>query len=247
MYSKLSSIYDELMQEDVDYTKWADYINELLARSNVEGNIVLDLGCGTGNITIPLSEMGYEMEGLDISEEMLSIADHKAFDRKRRIKWIHGNMVDYTMENTYDAIISCCDSVNYILEDKDLLKMFHNVYHSLKDKGIFAFDIHSFYKLKEVYNSQVFSYSSDKINYMWENTYDDTSDVIEYYINMFIKNDKNPYYTRSEEFHYQRAYHMDVIEQMLINAGFRSVDLYAFGTFERPQDNTERLQFCAIK
>ncbi|MPW24705.1 methyltransferase domain-containing protein [Alkalibaculum sp. M08DMB] len=248
MYNKMSRIYDELMTEEVDYINWTHYIQKIFARYNVEVKDVMDLGCGTGNITIPLSDMGYKMVGVDLSEDMLAIADSKAFLKNNNIKWIYGDMVDsQAYDMSYDAIISCCDAVNYILEEDELMKMFRNVYKGLKENGIFTFDINSYYKINQVYKDQVFTYTSDKINYIWENNYDEDTDIIEYYLNFFVKNDKDNDYTRSEEIHYQKAYKNENIIDMLLKVGFTSVELFKFDSFQMPDLEAERIQFCAIR
>lgn len=240
----MSQIYDQLMREEVDYDKWSTYIQNILQKDQSKMSTILDLGCGTGNITIPLSKMGYEMTGVDLSEDMLSIADTKAFDQKQNIKWIHGDMTEFKVKKSYDGIISCCDCINYILETKDLLKVFQNVYMSLKEGGVFTFDIHAPYRIKEIYRDETFTYTSDELCYIWENSFDEDSCVIEYYLNIFIKNHKDSNYTRSEEFHYQRAYEMEEIKELLIQSGFKTIDVFSFGSFEKPTAHTERLQFC---
>lgn len=244
MYKKMSTIYDRLMLEDVDYTKWTNYVESIFKKYKVEGKRVLDLGCGTGNITIPLSEKGYELTGVDLSEEMLSIADSKAFELNKNIKWISGDMVEIQYPSKYDAIIACCDSVNYIVDDKDLLQMFKNAYKGLNIGGVFTFDIHSYYKINELYKDEIFTYTSDEISYIWENNYDEATEIIEYYLNFFIKNTHDQSYTRAEELHYQRAYKSESIVDMLVEAGFTIVDCFNFNTFDPPNAEDERLQFC---
>lgn len=243
MYKEMSQIYDQLMREDVDYGKWSSYIQSILEKYQGQVSTILDLGCGTGNITIPLSKMGYEMTGIDLSEDMLSIADSKAFEEKKHIKWIKGDMVDFRMKNHFDAIISCCDCINYILDSEKLLKVFQNAYMSLKEGGVFTFDIHAPHKIKEVYRNETFTYTSDELCYIWENSFDEDSSIIEYYLNIFIKNHGNSYYTRSEEVHYQRAYEVEEIKKLLLQSGFKTIDVFDFGLFEEPSENTERLQF----
>ena len=245
MYKEMSQIYDQLMREDVDYDKWSGYVQSILEKYQVQVATILDLGCGTGNITIPLSKMGYEMTGVDLSEDMLSIADGKAFEQKQNIKWIQGDMSGFSIKNAFDAIISCCDCVNYILETEDILKVFQNAYTSLREGGVFTFDIHAPYTLKQIYRNETFTYTSDELCYIWENSFDEDSSIIEYYLNIFIKKHRDPYYTRSEEIHYQRAYEIEEIKELLLESGFKTIDVFGFGSFEEPNEKTERLQFCS--
>ena len=124
-YDGFSNIYDVLMDE-VDYERWTEFIIKLFEKSDVTPKNILDVACGTGNISIPLSRAGYNVCGIDISENMLSIAENKARTNRQNIKFIKQDIRELNINSTFDAIICACDGINYILKDEDLYKTFYD-------------------------------------------------------------------------------------------------------------------------
>lgn len=247
MYENMSQVYDCLMEQDVDYLEWTRYIQKILLKYNRKTKSILDIGCGTGNITIPLSEAGFNMSGIDLSEEMLSLADKKSFQKKLKIRWLKGDITKYNINQNYDAIISCCDTLNYIVNIEDLYKVFKNIFNAINTNGVFLFDLNSFHRISNIYGNNVFTYTSNNINYIWENNYCEETKINEYFLIFFIKNEENNYYTRLEEVHYQRAYAQENIFELLYQVGFKKVDVYSFNTLNQPIKSDERIQYCALK
>ena len=161
-YTDFAYIYDSLMHKDIDYEKWADYIENLFIMYDVNPDLVCDLACGTGNITIPLAKRGYDMTGVDISEDMLNIAREKADGLD--ILFLNQSMTDLDLFGTMGAFLCMIDGINYILPPKSLLTLFTKIKTCFIDPdGLFIFDISTEYKLKNVIGSNTFVHSDKNI------------------------------------------------------------------------------------
>lgn len=145
-YSGFAEVYD-LFMDNVPYEEWSHYLMQILKNNGITDGLVLDLGCGTGKITRLLSKAGYDMIGVDISEEMLSIAREQ---ESEDILYLHQDMRDFELYGTVKAVVSICDSMNYITEEEDLLTVFRLVNNYLDPGGIFVFDLNTIYKYKEI-------------------------------------------------------------------------------------------------
>ena len=243
MYQEFAEVYDHLMK-DVDYQTWVEYIEKLFTYYHIKPESIIDLACGTGNITIPLASK-YNMTGIDISQDMLSIAEQKARVQGIKINWLCQNMEELKGFKNQNAIICACDGLNYILKDGQLKNVFKNVYDSLDKGGFFAFDLNSKYKIEEILNGKTFAYSGEEVSYIWENYYNKKTEIINFELSFFIKGNGN--YKRFNESHWQRAYSIDIIIKKLKNAGFRLVDYFSAFTLEKPDFSSERIQYIAIK
>ena len=243
-YNEFANLYDELMN-DFDYGKWFNYIEDIFKKYNINGSKILEMACGTGNLSIHLAEKGYKLTCFDLSEEMLAQAYEK-LNRYKNVKLLNGNMVDFKINKKFDSIISICDSINYIIDIDDLKATFENVYNHLEDEGVFIFDINSFYKLSEIIGNNVFVEDREDIFYTWQNYYDVDSRICEFYLSFFIKED-NDNYLRFNEEHKERAYTVDEILTTLKSVGFRSIDCFEAFTFHEINLKTERINFVVRK
>ena len=243
-YNEFANLYDELMN-DFDYGKWFNYIEDIFKKYNINGSKILEMACGTGNLSIHLAEKGYKLTCFDLSEEMLAQAYEK-LNRYKNVKLLNGNMVDFKINKKFDSIISICDSINYIIDIDDLKATFENVYNHLEDEGVFIFDINSFYKLSEIIGNNVFVEDREDIFYTWQNYYDVDSRICEFYLSFFIKED-NDNYLRFNEEHKERAYTVDEILTTLKSVGFRSIDCFEASTFHEINLKTERINFVVRK
>lgn len=243
-YDEFSNIYDILMDE-VDYESWAKFIIKLFEKSCVTPKNILDVACGTGNISIPLSEAGYNVCGIDISENMLSIAENKARTHRQNIRFIKQDIRDLKINNTFDAIICACDGINYILNDDDLKKTFYGLHRILKEDGVFIFDTSSYYKIKYILNNNTFFEEKHGICYCWENEFDENTSIITMRLNFFIPEGK--LYYRFEEVHKQKAYKNEVILEKLRECEFYSIKIYDEFIFKEPDIKSERIFFVAQK
>ena len=243
-YSVFAEIYDSLT-EDVEYERRADYIVRLLRKFGKDPELILDLGCGTGTVTSLLAKKGYSMIGVDMSEEMLSVAADKAEKDGLDILYLNQPMEEFELYGTVGAAISLLDSINYVIDDQGLEQTFRLVHNYLDPDGLFIFDINTVYKLKNILPGNTFCGESDKAFYTWENVFDLDYNICEFTLNFFIKDGKN--YCRRTETHYQRAYTDAYIRKLLKKCGFEVVGSYDDVSFEKPSRTSEKVFYVARK
>lgn len=242
-YEEFARFYDSLMY-DIDYPNWYAYIHEVLKMHQISPHKVLEMACGTGNFTKYLCKDGYEVICFDASDDMLSIAFDK-LSNYNNLTILNQNMIDFEINSKFDLVLAICDSLNYITDYKDLVKVFSNVYKHIEDNGIFVFDINSMYKLKNIIGNNTFVEDNEEVFYVWENEYDNVSNICQFYITFFIKNKDT--YIRFDEQHYERAYSLNEIVNALKEAKFSKIEAYENFTFNKPKDNSERLVFVVEK
>ncbi len=241
-YSGFAYIYDRLMQ-DIDYDAWVDYIEAIFDRCGVTPKLVLELACGTGNICCRMAQRGYDMIGIDLSQDMLNIAVPKAEEKDLDILYLQQDMREFELYGTVDAVLCLIDSVNYITQEKDLIQVFKLVRNYLNPGGLFIFDINSAHKLKEIIGSNTFVVNEDDIFYVWENNYDEKDEICEFFLTFFVKEGRK--YNRIDEYHREKAYSTCVIKDCLKKAGLYLVDIYEPFSFQKPMEKSERIFFVA--
>ncbi|QQY80360.1 methyltransferase family protein [Keratinibaculum paraultunense] len=244
MYEKFAYIYDDLMRADIDYRAWYMYIEEIFNEFNYKPKNILEMACGTGNLTYYLANTGYDLTCFDISSDMLSIAYNK-LNKFKNVKLLNQDMVDFHINENFDVIISACDSINYIENEKNLLNTFKNVKKHLKPGGMFIFDINSYYKLKYIIGNNTFVEDREDIFYIWQNYFDEKNNIAEFYLTFFVK-EENEKYIRFDETHIERAYKTNEINDLLKEASFNKIFCYDGFSFEKPKDKSERITFIAI-
>lgn len=243
-YTKFAHLYDGLMNEDINYNHFADYIENLFDRYGKNPEIVCDLACGTGNITIPLAMRGYEMIGVDKSYDMLTIAREKAQKKHSDIIFLEQDLTKLDLYGSCGAFLCMIDGFNYILNPNSLYKIAKRIKKCFLDPdGLFIFDISSEYKLKSFIGNNTFIHDGDKVFYTWENKYYSGIKMSEMYLNFFVKTKTG--YTRFGERHLQHAYSENEIKNIFLSAGFSSVDAYSPLTFEPPKKDDMRIVFVA--
>lgn len=243
-YKRFADYYDSLMNEDVDYPKICDFIENLFLHYDLSPSLVADLACGTGNITIPMSERGYEMIGVDKSVKMLDIARQKAYEKNQDILFLNQSITRLDLFGTCDAFLCMIDGINYILSPKALINMFSRIKKCfLNPDGIFIFDISSFYKLSNTLGNNTFIYDTENIFYSWENKFHPKKNLTDMYLNFFVREKKG--YRRFLERHLQRAYKKEEIIFCLKKAGFADIDCYDGFGFNPPKEDSQRIIFAA--
>ena len=239
-YRDFARIYDSLMHRDVDYEKWADYIENLFDMYGANPSLVCDVACGTGNMTIPLAKRGYDMTGVDISEDMLNIARSKS--EGLNILYLNQSMTNIDLYGTMGAFLCMIDGINYVLTPKSLLKFFTRIKTCFMDNdGIFIFDISTEYKLRNIIGSETFVHCGNNIFYTWQNRFIEKKRISDMFLTFFVK--RGNLYERFEERHLQRAYSADELTYLLRKAGFTKIDIYDELSFSHPREDSERIVF----
>lgn len=241
-YEEFAEVYDRLMTEDIDYKKWYKFIKDVYNKYDINPQNLLEIACGTGNLTKYLADDNYNIICFDLSEEMLSIA-YKKLRKYKNVSIRHMDMRDFKYNRTFDSIISICDSINYITDLEDLTKVFNNVYNHLQDGGVFIFDINSYHKLANIIGNNTFIYDEDDVFYIWDNIFEDN--IANFYLTFFINRDGM--YERFDEYHQERAYKKEEIIKLLEGAGFKEISIFDGLSFDLPTEKSSRLNFVAIK
>lgn len=243
-YSGFAEVYDFLMK-DIDYDGWINYIENVFQRESVKPKTILELACGTGNITNRLAKKGYDMIGVDISNEMLMFAKDKAYNLGLDVKYLNQDMRELDFRKKVDSIICLCDGFNYILEESELLDVFKRVCSILSDGGLFIFDISSYYKVSEILGNNVYGENFEDVSYIWHNYFDEESNICELDLTIF-KREKG-LFSRHQECHFQRAYRREEICDLLRMAEFKNIVAYKSFSFEQFNQNDERICFICKK
>ena len=190
-YTSFAYVYDTFM-DNVPYGEWARHIREKLCEHGVTDGIVLDLGCGTGTMTERLAGYGYDMVGVDNSEEMLELAMEKKTESGYDILYLLQDMRGFELYGTVRAVVSVCDSVNYITEPDELEEVFRLVNNYLDPKGIFLFDFNTVHKYRDVIGDSTIAEDRGVCSFIWDNRYYEKEQINEYDLTLFIAEDFNP-------------------------------------------------------
>lgn len=244
LYGELARYYDLLMG-DVDYEGWVEYLEDIFKKYGYRPRRVLEIACGTGNISNILARKGYEVIASDISEDMLAVAQAKALDTGVRVTYIQQDMRNIQLASPVDCVLCICDGINYILNERELRKVFKGVYGALKKQGLFIFDISSRYKLENIIGNNTFGESREDISYLWENYYDPESRTCEFNLTYFVK-EKDNLYRKYQDVHIQRAYLVEELEGLLKECGFTVKGIYEAFTYKKPNPTSERINFISI-
>ena len=244
MYKNFAYIYDKLMY-DVDYHGYTNHIKELIKNCTSDKPIIADLGCGTGTLCIKLAKEGFDMIGIDISEDMLCVAKEKAMNENLEILFLNQDMTEFELYGTVDACISMMDSVNYILDEDMLLNLFKNVNNYLNPNGFFVFDMNTEYKLENTLGSNVFYEVGEDFTYIWQNEYDSESKICNFDLTFFEKTGDS--YQRYDEQQSERAWSVEEIKYLIEKSGLRLEKLYAGLDFEKHEQSSERFFYLCKK
>lgn len=244
-YESLAFSYDALTQ-DVGYEKRADFIEKLFARAKMPVHTVLDLACGTGTMTKLFTERGYELIGVDISEEMLMEAREKTQNiRGVPPLFLHQSMPELDLYGTVDACICCLDSLNYLTDPRDVRRTFERLHLFIAPGGVLIFDVHAPRKM-EALDGQVFLDERDDLYCVWRTEYRKRAKTLDYYVDIFRLCDDDTW-ERSFEEHHQRAYTVDEMTEWLKAAGFTAICTHGDGKLRCPKENEGRIYFSCIR
>jgi len=237
MYQGFASVYDYLMT-DTPYDSWYELLLKLIKDYQVKGKDVLDLACGTGQMTHRLSKSGFKAMGVDLSSQMLEQAQTKAFEQALKCRFINQDIRHLELFQQYDFIVSYCDGMNYMIEDEDLKGFLDSIHTYLKDEGYFFIEISSYYKLSQVLKQNTFTEVNPDVAYIWDNNFDSTTHILDFDLTLFV--DKNGLYERFDESHKQRAFKQEDLKDLFRASGLDLMELLDSDTGEQVKETSER-------
>lgn len=245
-YESFARVYD-LFMDNIPYEEWCGYLTGLLEDQGIRDGLVLELGCGTGNMTRLLAKKGYDMIGVDNSVDMLEIAMEKKEEEGQDILYLLQDMREFELYGTVRAVVSVCDSMNYLTEEEDLLEVFRLVNNYLDPGGIFIFDLNTEYKYEEILGEATIAEDREDASFIWDNYYDPEEEINEYDLALFIpvEKDGETLYRKYEETHYQKAYSLEKVKELLAKAGMEFVDAYDAFTRNPVKEDSERIYILA--
>ena len=223
-YGEFARVYD-MFQDNVDYQTWGKWLKQQLAAQGITDGLVLDLGCGTGTMT-----------------EILAEAMEKRVESGHDILYLLQDMQEFELYGTVRAVVSVCDSLNYITEEEELEHVFALVNNYLDPQGIFLFDMNTVYKYQTMIGNTTIAENRDEGSFIWENSYDEETGINTYELALFIPREDG-LYEKDEEVHYQRAYSLEKIKELIGKAGMELLAVYDAYTLEPPKKDSGRLTF----
>ena len=251
MYDAIAHIYDKI-NKDINYSEWADFCESAFSRYLKERpEIVLDLACGTGSMTVELAKRGYDMIGVDLSEDMLNEAYSRSIGLG--VLYLCQDMRSFELYGTVGAALCCLDSMNYLLTEEDLALCFSTIHNYLDPDGLLLFDVNTPYKFQNVYADNAYiledeiDYGEDKPALVfcgWQNSFDEKSGICDFYLTVFDEAEDGSY-TRRDEHQRERCYSLDIIKENLERSGFEFLGCFGGFDFSEPQEDTERWYIAA--
>ena len=245
IYDLIAPIYDEINGE-LDYAAWADFFERIL-RENAESrpSLVLDLGCGTGKMTLELARRGYDMTGVDYSEEMLSVARTRAeAEGLTDILWLSQDFTELDLYGTVDLTVSCLDCLNHITDPSDLDRVLALVHNFLVPDGLFIFDINGRHKFDTVYADRSYVFEGEGGVCVWQNDYNEKTHLCDFYITLFEEVEDGRY-ERYDEIQTERMYTLRSMKNRLTKAGFELVGAYSDYALTPATDESDRIYIVA--
>jgi ubiquinone/menaquinone biosynthesis C-methylase UbiE len=245
-YESFAYWYDELMKE-APYDAWQAFVkNKIQMYGRKETKRLLDIGCGTGELAIRLAKDGFDVTGVDLSENMLAVAQAKAERQHVSLEFFQQNMTELEGFPPFDCAMIFCDSLNYLQNEAEVQQTFARIYELLHEGGLLLFDVHSIYKMDHVFQGATFTSNDEHISYIWTCYPLETPHSVEHELTFFVR-ERDERYERYDEVHVQRTYDIAQYEQWLISTGFTVLEVSADFTDKPPSDTAERIFFVAKK
>ena len=238
MYEGFAGVYDQVM-DNIPYEEWFEKIRQYLSSHGMTEGTICELGCGTGTMTELFAGAGYRMIGIDVSPEMLALAHIKREESGSDILYLEQSMEEMELAEPVDAMISVCDSVNYLLQDEQLEGLFAGVKRHLRPGGYLIFDVKTAYCYQNIIGNQTWVEQDEDVSYIWENYYYDDRDINEYMLTIFRRREDG-LFEKSEEAHYQRAYDIPTLREKLEQAGLTWVEAFGSDLTSEPGETDER-------
>jgi len=245
-YHDFAYLYDYLMS-DAPYGSWQQFVKRCLERYGREGaKRLLDVGCGTGELSIRLAQEGFEVTGIDLSEDMLTVAQGKTEEKGVKVDYFQQNMTELMGFAPFDCAIIFCDSLNYLHNENEVKQTFKRIYDHLHEDGLLLFDVHSIYKIEHDFMNATFASNDENIGYIWNCFPGEFPHSVEHELTFYVR-DASGLYKRYDELHVQRTYEINQYESWLVSCGFKIIEISADFTDNAPTETSERIFFVAKK
>ena len=242
-YKNLAASYDRLTN-DVDYEATVEFYMQILEREGVKPRTAVDLACGTGSVTEILARKGYDVLGVDMSEEMLTVAAMKLMEQGFMPRFSCQLLQNLRLPRAVDMAVCALDSLDYILNPDDCKEAIRRVWKALNPGGIFIFDVNTPEKLRAM-DGQVFLDEDDDVYCVWRGEFDEETNICSYGMDLFQREGES--WQRSFEEHREYAYSREQLTGFLKDAGFTNIEVYADRLFEEPREGEQRIYFKARK
>ncbi|WML45376.1 methyltransferase domain-containing protein [Neobacillus sp. PS3-40] len=245
-YERFAYLYDELMR-DAPYEQWVSFVKEKLKKYEIEGSSLLDLACGTGELSVRFAIEGFQVTGVDLSSDMLTVAQTKALNHGLKVPFYLQNMAELEGLGQFDVIGIFCDSLNYLSSEETVIQTFSKTFQHLKKDAIFIFDVHSVYKINQIFMDQTFTMNEDHLAYIWNSFPGEFPNSVEHELSFFVLDEQSGKYDRFDELHQQRTFSIEQYSNWLVEAGFEILEINADFETKAPNPESERIFFIARK
>lgn len=241
-YTTFAKIYDDVMDPAL-YLKWLEFTQEHLAP---ETQTIMDLACGSGIFAVALAKEGYRVTGLDLSSDMLALAEGRALAEGAEIEFLEGDMTELGEVGVFDAVTCYSDSLCYLPDEAAMLAAFRGVWQNLTAGGRFLFDVHSLYQIDQVFPDYSYHYQTDEYAFLWDSYPGEVRHSIEHFLTFFIE-ESNGSFARFDELHRERTYSLATYQKLLQEAGFKKTEMFADFASTPPSDKSRRWFFVCEK
>ena len=242
IYKTFAKIYDEVMDETV-YEDWLAFTMRHIGSSPKN---ILELACGTGILSVELANLGHKVTGLDLSQDMIDLANERIDSDDELLSFEVGDMLDLGKNELYEVVTCYSDSLCYMPNEEAVSTVFNNVYQSLKQNGLFLFDVHSIFKMEEEFSEYSYHYQTDDFAFLWESYPGEVAYSVEHFLTFFVKESEETF-KRYDELHEERTYPIETYQSLLKQAGFSSIKVCSDFTDKKPQDTSKRWFFVCQK
>jgi len=240
-FGDLAPYYDALMM-GVPYTMWVEYLEALLKMHGSSPKTVLDVACGTGNVSEILAKRGYQVTGIDNSPGMIEAAKAKHGLAEYQV----ADLTVMELGRQFDLAVSLFDSLNYVLDPNALAQGFVRIYAHLKPGSLLIFDVNTIYALANRFFDQSDQAETSNPRYVWKSEWDPETSICTVRM-LFETTAADGSVSQFKEVHRQRGYELSELAGMLESAGFREVTIYHAYDFRRPAKRSDRVFFVARK
>lgn len=245
-YTSFAKFYDDLMS-DVDYQQIAQKINDIVNEYYPESDFLVDMACGTGSLSEELTKLGFNVLGMDISQEMLSVAENKRLNSGLGMRYVFGDMTEWSLgESRTDVIVCMMDSLNHLDSFEEIKKAFISAYDNLKFGGLFIFDMNTPYKHKHILSDNAFVFENDSVYCVWQNEYSIEDNKVDIFLDFFEKSDDNNYKRYHEEFS-EISCESYAIKEFAKGTGFEYLESFDDFSDNKANEKSERILYVFRK